>query len=272
MCKHKIPLNDNELGYYLAGLIDGDGNFNNQKGNLTICFDIRDIDLAYNLKSKIGYGRVSKIKDKKAVKLVISSSDGLLRILTLINGKLKIKYNQVINNVLSRESLIKSKFYIENKEFFNGDLNDFNNYWLAGFIDADGSLQIKILKRANKSKEEIRVKLQISQKEELILIKIRDFLCSINNDLSNDTKGAYLGLRKHKNKEGEPIFTYYLETTSFKLIKNVICYLDIYSLQSYKYLHYIYIYKIYLLIQNKDHLTLTGIKKIKEYKEKKESQ
>lgn len=178
----------------------------------------------------------------------------------------------MINNVLSRESLIKSKFYIENKEFFNGDLNDFNNYWLAGFIDADGSLQIKILKRANKSKEEIRVKLQISQKEELILIKIREFLCSINNDLSNDTKGAYLGLRKHKNKEGEPIFTYYLETTSFKLIKNVICYLDIYSLQSYKYLHYIYIYKIYLLIQNKDHLNLTGIKKIKEYKEKKESQ
>ena len=42
-----------------------------------------------------------------------------------------------------------------------------------------------------------------------------------------------------------------LETVSLKLAKNIISYLSRYNLQSYKYLNYIYFYKIYLLKKNK---------------------
>ncbi len=54
--KHLKPLNDNQLGYYLAGLIDGDGHFNNKQ--LVIAFNIKDISLAYYIKSIIGYGNI----------------------------------------------------------------------------------------------------------------------------------------------------------------------------------------------------------------------
>lgn len=268
---HKKPLNDKELGYYLAGLIDGDGHFNNQKGNLTICYDLKDKSAAYWLKNQLGYGSVLKIKNKNALKFVISHSDGLVKVLTLINAKLKLKskYDQVIHNVLLNNTLVYQKYYLNNSEFIIGNLDDFNNYWLAGFIDADGSLQVKLLNRKS-DKYEVRLKLQIAQKDELILKKIKTFLCGINNfNISKKSeKGVYIGKRNHTLINNELTYSYYLETTSFSLAKNVICYLEKYSLQSYKYINYIYLYKIYLLIQDKKHLTLEGINKIKVFKEK----
>ncbi|GGQ39304.1 hypothetical protein GCM10010275_72640 [Streptomyces litmocidini] len=77
-------------------------------------------------------------------------------------------------------------------------------------------------------------------------------------------KGCYIGKRNHENN----IISYYIETTSFKTFKNVINYLDRYPLIGYKYLNYIYIRKAYILIENKEHLTLEGIEKINKYKEK----
>ena len=48
MGKHKKPDNDNELGYYLAGLIEGDGYFGDKR--LEIIFHESDASLAYNIK------------------------------------------------------------------------------------------------------------------------------------------------------------------------------------------------------------------------------
>ncbi len=281
--KHYKPLNNDQLGYYLAGLIDGDGNFNNQNGNLTIIYDLKDISSAYWLKDQIKYGSVIKIKNKNSIKYVISHSDGLIKILELINGKLKtkLKYNQVINNLLNKNNLVNKKFYLKYDKFIMDKKDDFFNHWLSGFIDADGSLQIKIINKTpgfisngNNQGEnkniEIRLKLQITQKEELILSKIRLFLCNILNNSKNiqTIKGCYIGKYKHLNKNKEEISSYYLETTSFQLAKNVICYLNKYPLISYKYLNYLYFYKSYLLIQDKKHLTLEGQEKIKIYKDK----
>lgn len=261
------PLNSNQLGYYLAGLIDGDGHFDNQKGYLTIVYDSKDISAAYWLKSQIGYGSVSSIKNKNSVIYVISHSDGLFKVLELINNKLKTnnKYNQIINNLLKNNELVNSKFYSNYKSFNKGDISDFNNYWLAGFIDSNGSLQIKILNRVNRIKPEIRLKLQIVQTDLEILQYIKLYLCNSNNinDINN-LKGCYIGTRKHSNN----LTSYYLETTSYSLSKRVISYLDKYQLISYKYLNYIYFRKIYLLIQDKRHLTEDGINQIKIMKNK----
>lgn len=262
------PLNDDQLGYYLAGLIDGDGNFSKQKGNLTIAYDLKDKSAAYWLKSQIGYGTVSPIKNKNCIKYVVSHSDGLLRILELINGKLKThnKYMQVINYLLCNNNLVKNKFYNKYNNFIKGNLNDFNNHWLAGFIDSDGSLQIKIIKPKSdiKYKSEIRLRLQIAQKDKEILNYIKLFICK-SDDINNidSLKGCYIGTRIHNNS-----ITYYLEVTSFNTIKNVIMYLDTYQLISYKYLNFLYFRKAYLIVQNKEHLCLEGINKIKILKEK----
>ena len=66
IAKHRKQINNIELGYYLAGLIEGDGYFGDRR--LEIIFNEMDTPLAGYLQQRIGYGSVSKIKGKKAVK------------------------------------------------------------------------------------------------------------------------------------------------------------------------------------------------------------
>ena len=80
-----IPKNDIELGSYLAGLIEADGYIGDRR--LEIVLHEKDIKLAYFLRKKLGYGLIYKIKDKKAIKFVIKKTEGLKRVITLINGQ-----------------------------------------------------------------------------------------------------------------------------------------------------------------------------------------
>jgi len=96
------PLNDNDFGHYLAGLIDGDGHFS-KTPQIIIVFNFLDASLAYLIKSKIGFGNIYKVKHKKAVILVISKLAGIEKVLNLINGKIRsqIKIGQINNNSLT---------------------------------------------------------------------------------------------------------------------------------------------------------------------------
>jgi hypothetical protein len=120
--KHSKPLNDQQLGYYLAGLIDGKGHFNNIP-QLVIIFNSLDVFLAYYLKKAIGFGNVRKVKDKNVYLLIITNKEGLLRVINLINGKLRTtnKYDQLINNVLIDKSYSNIKFTLNTT-------NDLNNH------------------------------------------------------------------------------------------------------------------------------------------------
>jgi len=139
--KHLKPISDNHFGYYLAGLIDGDGHFSSNQ-QLSISFHSNDISLAYFIKKRLAFGNIYKIKNKNAYNLVISKKEGLIYVLHLINGKLRTyKYDQVLNNILSHP---KFKDILNNINFRLDLTGNLNNYWLAGFSDADASFQIKI--------------------------------------------------------------------------------------------------------------------------------
>lgn len=241
--KHKKPLNDNQLGHYLAGLIDGDGHFSSAQ-QLVIVFSAPDAFLAYNLKELLGFGNVKKIKDKNAYLLIISKREGILRILNLINGKLRSesKFNQVINNIINNP-----KYKNIDINFTMNKTNDFDNHWLAGFSDADASFQIKKVERSTRNRPEIRLNYQIDQKNNTLLIKIKDYL------------GGNIGYRKSQD-------TYYYGSTSFGVAKNVINYFDRYNLQSRKHISYLRWRKVYRLIQNREHLTEKGLIKISRIK------
>src|SRR5271154_4454404 len=105
---HLKPLNENQFGYYLAGLIDGDGHFST-KQQLVIAFHYLDISLAYYIKEKLGYGSVTKIKDKNAFILVLAAKKGLEKVITLINGKLRteVKMEQINKNILNHSSFLE---------------------------------------------------------------------------------------------------------------------------------------------------------------------
>jgi len=215
--KHLKPISDNQFGHYLAGLIDGDGHFSS-KQQLVIAFNEPDVSLAYYIKERLGFGQVRKVKDKNAYVLIVSKKEGLTKIINLINGKLRTyKYNQVINNILSnpRYEIIKNSIV-----FKINSTKDFNNHWIAGFSDADASFQIKILERANRSKSEIRLNYQIDQKNNDLLILIKDYF------------GGNIGYRKSQD-------TYYYGSTSFGSARKVIKYFDEYHLQSTKHINFL---------------------------------
>ena len=237
--KHLKPLNDEQLGHYLAGLIDGDGHFSKIQ-QLVITFSSSDAFLAYYIKERLGYGTVKKIKNKNAYFLIVSKKKGILYVLNLINGKLRTehRFNQVINNILNHTD------YIDLGIKFTINLsNNFNNHWLAGFSDADASFQIKIINRLIKNKSEIRLNYQIDQKNNLLLKMIKNYL------------GGNIGYRKSQD-------TYYYGSTSFGSAKKVIQYFDKFNLQSRRHISYLRWRKVYILIQNKEHLTEKGLVKI----------
>ena len=238
---HLKPLNNEQFGHYLAGLIDGNGHFNS-KQQLIIVFNSADISLAYYIKKNLGQGNVRKIKDKNAYIYVISNKNGIIKVINLINGKLRTinKYNQVINNIFTHSDYITLK---ENLYFKYNSTNDLQNHWIAGFSDADASFQIKIINLNQISKPEIKLNYQIDQKNNDLLILIKDFF------------GGNISYRKSQN-------TYYYESTNLGSAKKVINYFDKFHLQSSKYINFFKWRKAYILIQKKEHLTDLGIKKI----------
>lgn len=241
--KHLKPINDEQLGHYLAGLIDGDGHFSKAK-QLVIVFSSPDAFLAYYLKEKLGNCNVKKVKVKNAYLLIMSKKEGILNVLNLINGKLRSenKFNQVINNILNNDS-----YKDINMNFTMNLTDDFHNHWLAGFSDADASFQVKIINRDTRKNPEIRLNFQIDQKNNILLMKIKNYL------------GGNIGYRKSQD-------TYYYGSTSFGSAKNVIEYFNQFNLQSRKHVSYLRWRKVYTLIQDREHLTDKGLIKIKNIK------
>jgi len=118
-------INNEDFGYYLAGLIDGDGHFSSAE-QLVIVFHILDVSLAYYIKKRLGYGSVKKVKNKKAVIFVISSKKGLEVVFNLITGKLR-HINKIIqvNKILEKD---KFKEIRKSLNFSNNNNQNLNNY------------------------------------------------------------------------------------------------------------------------------------------------
>lgn len=207
---------------------------------VTISFHLLDAPLAYYIKSRIGYGTVSKIKNRNAYEYR-ANLKGSIVIAKLINGKLR---TDKINNFNCLLEFINLRFstHIIPKDKDTSSLT--NSYWLAGFSDADSSFQIKTLKRPNrKLGYEIRLNYQVDQKNKLILEQIKEEF------------GGFIGHRQSQN-------TFYYGSVSFGSAKKIINYLDHYHLLSSKHINYLKWRKVYILVQEKKHLTKNGIYKI----------
>ena len=242
MSTHLKPETEKNFGHYLAGLIDGDGYFS-KVPQLVIVFNELDASLAYYIKGRIGYGNVYKVKSKKAVIFVVGKLEGIKKILNLINGKIRTssKLDQINNNILINPHL--NDFI----PFKKNETLDLENHWLSGFSDADASFQIKLISRSDKNKTEVRLNFKIDQKKDYILILIKNFL------------GGNIGYRFSQD-------TYYFGSTSFGSAKRVINYFDQYHLLSSKHVNYLKWRKAYTIIQNKEHLTDSGLVKIRKLK------
>ena len=236
--KQKKPKNFEELGYFLAGLIDADGHIN--KKELAITFHANDISVAYYLKKVIGYGSIRKLKNMCAYNFEIYSKKGLSQVVKLITNKLRLplRIDQFNANLVPKINCKPTK---------QDHSSLLNNYWLAGFIQGDGSFQIKLLKVKTKIGLRVQLTMQIS-------LKKNQLLTAIQNDF-----GGYIGFRKPHN-------TYYYSSGSFVNAERFIQYLDNYQVMGSKFKGYRLWKKAFEQVQNKAHLTFQGLETIKQLK------
>lgn len=235
--KHKSNLTDVEFGYFLTGLIEGKGNF--AKNELYVDLSPKDTSLVYWIKKRIGFGTVVKIKDKKAVRYICKHGKGLSVILSLINGKLvsNFKYDQLI------------------KHNYGGDFGieiippcnklSLDNYWLAGFTQADGCFHICIVKsKTHKTGYNVRLEYSLKQNDDLPLKLLYDLLKKGN--LSHYATGIWC-----------------YKSTGYMTAAVLIDYFDKFHVFAGKYVDYLKFRKVYIRITEGKHLCTEGVKKIR---------
>lgn len=231
-------LNDEDFGYFLAGLIEADGWFGYK--SLHISFSRLDKPLAYAIKKRIGSGGVYPYSGGRlSDKYICNSIDGLRKIVSLINGKLvsNPKYDQLIFHKYS-EILDVGIVLPTNKL-------SLDNYWLSGFTQGDGCFYIGMCKsKSHKTGWRVTLEFSIKQVDKVPLELLYSLLKLGNLSYYN------VGIWCYKSSG-------YL--TSYVLIN----YFDKFSLFSDKYTNFLKFRKVYIMITEGKHLTIEGIKKIK---------
>jgi hypothetical protein len=243
---------DINFGYYLAGLIEGDGYISITKENrviLGITFNIKDKPLAVKLLEYIGCkeknrGSIYKRKTN-CIELRFSDKKSLERIINLINGKFRTPKIDQLHKLIDWFNLKHStdiiKFNIDNSSLHN-------NSWLTGFIDADGSFYIRY------SDKQIICKFNLEQR--MIYHKTQESFFSVLHQICLFLN-INLNIRTRLNKKNSYFIIRVENQNSIQILIN---YLNNYPLMSSKYLDFLDWNLAFNEIFNKRHFSDEGKK------------
>ena len=246
------------FGSYLAGLIEGDGTIvvpkqeRSAKGILNypsvqIVFQLKDFPLCQFVQKIIGHGTIHKKKQSARYILTINNINGLIILVNLINGKIRgPKYNQLI-------LLIQ---YLNNKKFLNIiplgiDTTSLRvNSWLTGFIEADGSFQVRTSLTSKYPR--IALSFELSQSQITRLPPVHENLWAPKAVLDSRGAGGYnfsmlsiitliadfIKVKVNEVRLNSKYPQYRVRTSSLRTNLNLKIYLDKYPLKGTKYLDY----------------------------------
>jgi hypothetical protein len=186
---------------YITGLIEGDGTIyvplqkRSIKGkilypSIQICFATKDLPLTMIIQKIIGHGSILKKKGINAYVYTINNIEGLILMINILNGFMRTSKIETFYRLIDYINKFQN-FPILKLPLDNSDIN--SNSWLAGFIDADGSFQLRSTEKlVNKIKVECRFELEQAQlnlnsikeiKDEIYGFQINDFK-SVNSGIS----------------------------------------------------------------------------------------
>jgi len=233
--KHpRTALTEQMFAQYLAGLLDADGHFS-RTPQCVISFHESDRSLAFFIKTRIGYGHVRAVKDKRAINYICAHQQGLAYIAWLVQPHLRHpKRKEQLHTRVLCHGWCQKALDIYGKAF--PSVSAFDSHWFAGFVEGDGSFQLK-------TSRDIRVMLQLDQKDRFLL------------DLVKEEFGGFLGFR-------QPTESFYYSSTSFGRAFALVKYFDRFQVIGRKRVDYVHWRKCVLLISQKKHLTEEGRAKI----------
>lgn len=259
----------NQLGAYLAGLIEGDGNIYtpglNVKGlpKIEITFDIKDIPLAQKIQSVIEGGKIYTRSNGQSCRIVIKKYETLLKVVQLINGYFRTPKLEALHRLIA---FINSK-HQTNIPFLDLDTTPLkDSSWLSGMLDADGSFYLTW--KLNKKDIPIGIiyYLRLSQKQNYT----RRLDPSVN--VSNYTHMQEIAQlfktlvsSRERKRDGWTERNYEIRTHKLESKLQLFDYLSNFPLFGYKYFDQIFLHKIHTLFINKEYQTQEGKAKLIQY-------
>lgn len=145
-----------QLGYYLAGLIEGDGSIWTpterdyskyiENPRFSITFHKKEMPLFEQLKSILGAGGIYISKTNNTCRYQVADTIVLIKLIDLINGKFRTPKIHRLHDAIDHLNL-KHNLFISKLPLDNSNLG--SNAWLAGFTDADGCFYIKLQGKYN---------------------------------------------------------------------------------------------------------------------------
>jgi len=143
---------NSQLGYYLAGLIEGDGNIWTSKElrsksgrihnpQIIFTFHKKELPLFKHLKDLFNSGSLYVVKDTNVGKYRISETKVLINLINLINGKFRTPKLYYLYRAIDHINIVHDANIIK-LPLDTSNLAD--NAWLAGMTDADGNFHISL--------------------------------------------------------------------------------------------------------------------------------
>lgn len=122
---------------WLAGIVDGDGNFDLRKLNngivlkaIRIKVHIRDVNILTTIQNRLHFGRVRYDKKNPYCIYIVSTQKDMKKIINLINGLIRLKVNSFKKACAFLDIIFRPANYI---------LKPMDPYF-AGLIDSDGTI------------------------------------------------------------------------------------------------------------------------------------
>jgi Cytochrome C and Quinol oxidase polypeptide I/LAGLIDADG endonuclease len=182
ICCNVLPFSQvNNLNYkdfsnlkfssYLTGLIEGDGSIitpkteRSVKGRINypsiqIVFHLKNLPLALMIQKEIKNGSLSRKKGVNAYVLTINNYNGLILLISLINGNMRTPKIYSLHNLIDWLNL-KKENYIPKKPLNISSLD--SNAWLSGFIEAEGHFSVR--STITSKYPRVKCKFELSQRQ-----------------------------------------------------------------------------------------------------------
>ena len=191
--------NNGEFSHYLAGLIEGDGTIivprtlKDTKGRITytsiqIVFGLHDLALALMIQKELGHGSISKKKGSNAYIFTVNNKEGIIKLITLVNGKFKTDKINALQKLIEWHNNKGSNIIF--KPLCELPLDQ--SSWLAGFIEADGHFSVRATQTGSYPKVECKfelsqAKLSIHGRSYVIMKEISEYLNASLKDIRENT-------------------------------------------------------------------------------------
>lgn len=135
------------MGYYIAGLIEGDGSIILRKGDkekispkIVFTFGKNDLKMYEKLQDILKTGSINTEKSG-ASRYSITNADAVINLINMVNGKFRtpkiVALHKAIDNINKWRNANLLKLPLDNSSIDS-------NAWLSGFIDSDGHFSIKL--------------------------------------------------------------------------------------------------------------------------------